>query len=278
MDSNKLNLLKKAKLTDVRWDPYPHFVIEDALDEDVYAELEATYPSSDKVRDAKHVANRDQLTALDVLNNEEIAPIWREFTKYTISAAFYQDLAKLFGPFVQDLYPWLETEKGKKLSEFSVGPRDPNEAYLPDVCLDCQPGLNVVSMTPMSVRSAHLDASNKLFTGLLYMRVPGDDSTGGDFNLYRPKHIPPLFDSKTTVPEDELEIVHTVPYKRNMAVFFMNSPLSIHGVSVRSGTTIPRRLVNIVAGLYTLQQRELFPAPPTEEAFVNTRFSAPVYA
>jgi hypothetical protein len=273
----QLSILKNARPEDVRWDPYPHIVIENALDEEIYAALEASYPAEDLVRSAKHVYNRDQIQAYEGLNHPGISPLWKDFMRWHISKEFYQEMAALFAPWVRQLYPWLESEKGYPLDQFTAEVRDPLAASLPDVCLDCQPGLNVVSEEPVSFRSAHLDAHNKLFTGLFYMRIPGDESVGGDLMLHRVKQPPPSFETATTISEDQLEPVRTVRYGRNTAVFFMNSPLSIHGVSVRTGTTVPRRLVNLVAGLYTLKNKGLYPSPPPNEAFFNTRFDAPVW-
>jgi hypothetical protein len=271
----QLNVLRKARREDVRWEPYPHIVIEDALDEEIYAALEEHYPSEEVIRSAKHVYHRDQLQAWEGLEHPDVPPLWKAFLRWHISPEFFRQMAALFAPWVRQLYPWLEAEKCRTLDDFTAGVRDPHAPVLPDVCLDCQPGLNVVSAEPVSYRSAHLDARNKLFTGLFYMRIPGDESAGGDFVLHRVKSPPPQFDTPTTVPEDQLEVVRTIPYGRNTAVFFMNSPVSIHSVTVRTGTTIPRRLVNLVAGLYTLERGGLFPSPPPPEAFFETRFESP---
>lgn len=274
----RFNVLRNARRDDVRWDPFPHVVIENALDEDTYAELERNYPTEEVIRSAKHVYNRDQLQAWEGLDHPGVPPIWKDFMRWHISAEFYQQMAELFAPWVRQLYPWLEEEKGRALREFTAGVRDPRAPELPDVCLDCQPGLNVVSAEPVSYRSAHLDAHNKLFTGLFYMRILGDGSEGGDFVLHRVTNPPPQFDTPTTIPEDQLEPVRTIRYGRNTAVFFMNSPISIHSVTVRTGTAIPRRLVNLVAGLYTLRNKGLYPSPPPPEAFFETRFDDPVWS
>jgi hypothetical protein len=268
-----LNLLRRASPAHVCWEPYPHLVIEDALDESVYALLESTYPDESIIRSAKQVHHRDQLQAFEGLTHPDVHPVWRAFMRWHVSSDFYQQWARLFQPWISALYPWLEVEKDRPLADFTCGLRDPGAAVLPDVCLDCQPGLNHLNHTPVSYRSAHLDAANKLLTGLFYMRLPGDDATGGDFQLHRLLHPQPQMDSPTTIPEDQLEVVKTIPYRRNTAVFFLNSPVSIHGVSVRNPTPVPRRLVNLVAGLYTLKNRTLYPSPPSSEDFASTRFS-----
>jgi hypothetical protein len=69
---------------------------------------------------------------------------------YHISHAFYAEMARLFAPWVRELYPWLEVEKGRPLEAFTAGVRDPLATTLPDVCLDCQPGLNTISEKSVS--------------------------------------------------------------------------------------------------------------------------------
>ena len=44
--------------------------------------------------------------------------------------------------------------------------------------------INTPVLEASSVRSAHLDNLNKLFTGLFYMKQDDDKSTGGDLELY----------------------------------------------------------------------------------------------
>jgi hypothetical protein len=261
-DLHPLNLLRRATAQDVCLEPYPHLVIRDALHPDVYAALEQNYPSDEIIRSARHVANRDQIQAPELLAHEGIATLWKQFAEYHISQAFYHELLRLFGEQARSHYPWLEAEKGYPLAAFSTGVRDAKAATLPDVCLDCQPGLNVITDTAMTPRSPHLDANNKLFTGLFYMRLPGDSSGGGDFLLYRPRTLPLPFDTPVTVAEEHLEIAKVVPYQPNTAVFFMNTPLALHGVAVRDATPVPRRLVNLVAGLYTLKGKVLYPPHP----------------
>jgi hypothetical protein len=254
-----LNLLRRVTADQLCLDPYPHLIIENALDEEVYAALESTYPADTIIRNARHVANRDQIQAPELLACEAIAPLWKQFAEFHISAAFYRELLRVFATSVRKMYPWLEQEKGYAFERFTTGVRDSKAVTLPDVCLDFQPGLNAVTQTPSSPRSPHLDANNKLFTGLFYMRHAGDTSRGGDFALYRPKTKPVPFETPVTVAEKHLEVVKLAPYARNTAVFFLNTPWALHGVTVRDATPIPRRLVNLVAGLYTLKNKVLYP-------------------
>ena len=89
----------------------------------------------------------------------------------------------------------------------------------------CEPVSTVSSSAPR-----HLDRAVSLFAGLLYFRLDGDDSTGGDLQLYDGAHP-----------------VKTIPYRANTLVFFVNSPRAFHGVTPRSVTPWPRLHVNFVA-------------------------------
>lgn len=271
LPDERLNLLGRAKHGMVSFDPYPHLVVDEALDESVYARLEREYPGEELIRKGKHVANRDQLTAEEMETLPGVSELWRRFVRLHTSQAFFRQVAVLFAEAVRRAYPWLPDELGTSLEEAGCGIRRPSAPELPPVCLDCQPGLNTVSLAPATVRSAHLDAPNKLFTGLFYLKPPGDTSQGGDFLLYRPRQVPPPFETPSTILEEHLEVAKTVPYGRNRAVFFLNTPWAIHGVSVRDGSPIPRRLVNWIAGCYRLPRKTLYPAPPNAEAFAATR-------
>jgi len=46
-----------------------------------------------------------------------------------------------------------------------------------------------------------------------------------------------------------VEKVKTIPYAANRLVFFIHSPVAVHGVSVRSVTPHPRLHVNFLAEL-----------------------------
>ena len=44
---NRLSILSNASKADLRLDPYPHLIIENALDPEVFAELAASFPDDD---------------------------------------------------------------------------------------------------------------------------------------------------------------------------------------------------------------------------------------
>ena len=79
------------------------------------------------------------------------------------------------------------------------------------------------------------------------MRDPSDRSAGGDLDLYRWRREP-RFAKHRTLPTD-VQLVSTVGYAANTYVGFVNSARSVHGVSPRDVTDVPRRYINFIAEL-----------------------------
>ena len=65
-----------------------------------------------------------------------------------------------------------------------IGRRNEETLENSDVLLEAQISINTPVRTKSSVLGIHVDNSNKLFAGLLYLRKPEDDSVGGNLNLY----------------------------------------------------------------------------------------------
>jgi hypothetical protein len=92
--SNRLSILSNVNAADLVLEPYPHFVIQDALDPDVFVQLEAAYPADQMVVGERPI--RDtwyDYPACKVLGDRAIAPLWREFFRYHTSAEFFRELA-----------------------------------------------------------------------------------------------------------------------------------------------------------------------------------------
>ena len=113
--------------------------------------------------------------------------------------------------------------------------------------LDVQGRATLALNTPVrqvtSVRGPHVDSPHKCYVGLFYLRHPADRSTGGDLELFRwkPGRVAKPWAAK--IPADDVEVVETVRYEPNMFALFLNTSDSIHGVTVRSQTDVPRYLV-----------------------------------
>jgi len=119
MVKSRLSILSNASSLDVKTEPYPHLVIKNALDPEVYAQLEAEYPDPAIVlngRDKKDTWY--DYPACLAAENSTITPKWKEFLQLHTSEDFYRDLVELFGDVITDLSPELETRYGKKYLSF----------------------------------------------------------------------------------------------------------------------------------------------------------------
>jgi len=86
-----------------------------------------------------------------------------------------------------------------------------------------------------------------LYAGLLYCRLPEDEAEGGDLELYRFRGPARGYNERRYVDDALVEPVKRIPYAANRLVFFIHSPHSLHGVTVRSVTPWPRLHVNFLA-------------------------------
>jgi SAM-dependent methyltransferase len=202
-----------AKAREVVREPFPHVVVEDALDD--YRELAAAFPGADVLRKGQTLAGNEysHVHAAQILTDPCIAPIWQRFVRHHTSAAFFAEVVALF---VLEHLEGLDTSV-----RYAEPPRD--------VMMECQFAWCEPPDAVSSSAPRHVDRAVSLFAGLLYFRLDGDDSSGGDLQLY-----------------DGDRAVKTIPYRANTLVFFVNSPRAFHGVTPRAVTPWPRLHVNFV--------------------------------
>lgn len=272
MSTSRLSILSNASELDIRTEPYPHLVIKNALDKEVYEQLENEYPDPSLVLDGREKKDTwYDYPACSAIKNDAITPLWKSFMEYHTSDAFYQDLVRLFGDVINEWHPSLEKKYQKPLADFSsdvrqVGAARNPENLKPDVSLECQFYVNYTEK-PRAVRGPHVDRPTELYAALLYFRDPADDSSGSNLDVceaVKPDSLYPL-DRKISVDhlpmevEDEkINIVSTAKYEANTLVLFINSHKSIHAVSPRTATPIARRHVNFTADLFGLKEDGLF--------------------
>jgi SAM-dependent methyltransferase len=236
------SVLSKAQKSDIVREPFPHLVIEDALDADLYRDLAAAFPDGQLLRNGRTVeSNRyAHYHANQILEDARVAALWRSFVTHHTSPAFYSEVLALFGDDIRETHPSLRLPVETSV-RFAEEPRD--------IMLECQfawcePATSVSSSAP-----CHIDREVSLFFGLLYFRKEGDDSEGGDLELYRFRGDERAWDENSRVPPELVERVASIPYRANTLVFVVNSARSLHGVSPRSVTPWPRLHVNFVGEL-----------------------------
>jgi hypothetical protein len=279
--SHPYDVLQKASRSEIRFDPFPHLVVHDALPEDRFQELARTYPSLGEVAGPGNLKNNAlyKKAAEAVIADRETSEEWREFFSYHCSSDFFDSVLDLWEDTIRATYPESDAYFGKPLRELTTGVRragretDPRNAE-EDLLLDCQFAINSPVSSASSVRGPHIDRRYKLFAALLYFRLPEDDVPGGDLTFFR--YADPRFHYHRgiTVPYDfvdrapsrnlakirarEVEEVTTVPYASNTLVTWINTPYCIHGVTPRAETGLERRFVNMVGEAYAGSRDGLF--------------------
>jgi hypothetical protein len=266
------SVLSGVTSSDVTIDPFPHVVVRDAIDEGLCEHLQSEFPRLDLIAgNGSGASNRRfGMPASAALEGSTVSPLWREFVARHSSPQFLQEIIDVFGDEILRLHPTFEQTVGE-LGTLRPGVRRHDSFDTADVLLDAQISVNTpVVERPTSVRRAHLDDPEKVVAGLLYMRSPDDTSTGGDLTLYRYKNGARGF-RQSEIYDRFVEPVKTVRYERNVLVMFVNSPASLHGVTVRSLTDVPRYFVNFVAEV----REPLFDVDAFQASWVDKLVAAP---
>lgn len=262
-DLRHLSILSGFDRAKVFSEPYPYIVIENALPAELYSSLEASFPGVDVVTDGREVKDTwYDYAACKVVKDERLTEQWRDFFRYHASGDFFAELVEKLGDRIRGLHPDLETRMGKTLEEFVVGmrPGGRGDPLAPgaDISMECQFYLNL-TRAPRVVRGPHVDRPSELFAALLYFRSDDDDSTGGDLEVDAAKSER-LFPQPGKVHIDELPMEispdkvrpsNVVKYAANTLVLFLNSERSIHAVTPRSPTPVPRRHINFCGDITT---------------------------
>lgn len=250
----KYSLLQNFnKKTDFYHKPFPHIIIKDALPNKIYEELLKNYPSPLDLN-VNNLFNNKRYSYPSALveNNNKIHKCWKDFINYHTSRNFYNEVIKVFGNEII-------RHHGKFFSSLKkILALDVKKRFLSDnqninsICLDAQLSCNTPVWFPNSVRKAHIDSGEKLFSGLYYLRNTNDHSKGGDLLIYKVKdeHLNDkhIF-SESYVDRKKCDVIKKIPYSGNILVLFINTPISIHGVSPRSITKSNRIFINLVGAL-----------------------------
>lgn len=240
------SLLAPASAADVVAEPFAHLVRAAALPSGEYRVLAEEFPPLGVLAHRVPVLESNQAvrsSAARALARSDLSHTWRRFFELHTSEEYWRDVVRVFGDALRTAFPHLETRRGRRFEDWRVTRRGSDADA--DVRLDCQFVMNTPVTTRSSVKTPHVDKHDKIFSALFYMRPPDDPTAGGDLDLYRWRRAP-RFVKHRALPAD-VEHVRTIPYAPNTYVAFVNSPRSVHGVSPRDVTEIPRRYVNFIA-------------------------------
>ncbi|MBJ20896.1 MAG: 2OG-Fe(II) oxygenase [bacterium] len=251
------NVYDSAPRASIDLDPYPHIVIENVIPEVDYKALEETFPTVEYIAGREEITNNRSLLADSdrVLADPKTPEPWRAFFEAHTQRSLFESAIKLWGEQIEKHHPGLEANFGKRLENFTTARRSGKEKCeanrRADIMLDCQFGSNAPVTAMSSTRGPHLDSGAKLFSSLVYFRTEDDDSTGGEYELLRLKKGPFPRSKMKYIPEKYIESVKRIPYRRNTLLAWLNTRHSLHGVTPRSVTSIPRRYVAISGECFT---------------------------
>lgn len=231
----------------IRTDPFPHIVADDVLPDDLHRRLSADFPPFSVIGwDGEPPDNRRfALPAWRVAEDSRLSAEWRAFAALHSSPAILAELETLLrGHWA----PAMLNALGGSLHGHGHGLCGRGEAQPGQVLQDARLEINTpVKIRAGSPRGAHLDTPNRLFSALLYLRHPDDESEGGDLQLYRWRNAPPAQLDVHQFLDHLVEPAALVPYRANRLVLFPQGPNALHGVSPRAATSFTRRYVFITA-------------------------------
>lgn len=254
--------LERGKIEEA---PYFHLVVEDALPRDLADALVAGMPPLEVFTGPGRPGNNQRfaLPTPRAVADPRASREWKQAV-----AAINEDpqdlldwITRNLGARIRAAYPDFEDRYGP-LEGLEAVPRARGGRQRHQIGIDAQ----VVANSPAirdgtRVRGPHLDLPDKLFSGLLYLRRPEDDSTGAELELFEARSDDPTFEPGNDIPAEAVRHVRTYPYRHNLLVFPLNTPRAIHGVSPRRRTVHPRYHVHIVgemaAPLFSIRTRPL---------------------
>ena len=232
--------------------PYPHLVIENALPAELADALLAEMPALEVfTRNNPPGSNlRFALPSRIALADSRVSEAWKAALRQCNAAMpsllghfvrrFRDDLLKAFPDFAARFGP---PEKLRPV------PRAQWLRRRDQIGMDAQMVVNTPGLTGTSVRGPHLDAADKLISGLLYLRPPHDNSTGGELQLYAPNAEHIRFDKGNAANPDDVRPVRTYPYRHNLLILPLTTAAAVHGVSPRDATPHPRYHLHLVGEL-----------------------------
>lgn len=242
-----MNLSVLQKKPTLILEPYPHFVIEDALPQNIYEQLEKEWPKEQLLSTEPFDSGIcHRLKADEMLKPGKVSSIWKEFTEYHTSIEFYKEMTEVFGELIPHVDDLTLSPRGWDTGNDKIG-------------TDCQTVMH--KPIDFSSRTAHIDNPREIYAALLYMPYKEDQSTGGEFQIHETyAEITEVNkNGGREVNEKAGKIVKTIPYKANtLVVFCNNSSKCVHSVSARRDAVLHRRSVNIIAEFNRVARRRMF--------------------
>ena len=291
-------MFEKLIRAEVTLEPFPHVIIDDFFDQDIYNRLTQEFPSGRQIKDleitkedyiAKRILSGESIESIsdvvDGLNDqiaEEYVRFYRkrqndpsrykpELEQNTAMSLQMNELNAINGlnSFKEIKNEW-EKAKNVVVDKFKewLPENIRNDEYLYKKLRDvsyCRGDIRVntaVKQEGTTTLGPHIDNQQEIIAGLIYCKNKNDKGEGGNLALYKLKDdkMEKFMSKKRRVPDKYVDLVKTVKYEENKAIFFPNSLKAIHAVTVRNINKFERRLVNLsieLPGKMTLWKSEL---------------------
>jgi len=211
-----VHFVGRLRLSELEWEPFPHYYLENIFPDDYYQLLLRHLPDSGayenlfEITDLKldHFRHRDQRNLNDSWTAElsdDLRQFWDSFNAWflgpdladAVLSSFTEPLRARFGE--RELWPEVSVESQliRHRAGYFLGP--------------------------------HSDLYTKLIVLLIYL-APDDNASHSGTSLYRPKDPGFTCASSKHYPFEDFIKVKTAAYKPNSMLAFMRSDISFHGV------------------------------------------------
>jgi hypothetical protein len=242
-----ISILSKADSSMVKMEPFPHIVLIDALPLEYANNLTSSFPKH--LFDLAPNNKRVDISAINVADSQDISQDWKLFIDYHSSKEFFKEVLKLFEHSLLDN----KNINLATLNNLNTGKRFQDTFDEKDCLLDAQISINTPVVKKSSVRKAHTDNNNKIFSGLFYLRQDEDNSSGGDLQICKWNESYSYKKKLRTYTESlsprHYRVFDEIRYANNVAVLFLNSLDALHCVTPRDLTVHTRTFVNLVGEL-----------------------------
>lgn len=245
------SLLAKVSPAEIAAAPFPHITLDRAMDTAIYQRFARDVPGFERVGCAGEPPDNGRYcyAAWQILRDQTLDPLWHAFVRLHSSAGFFHQVLTLFDGHWAALNPRF-ADFLSAIADLRCGRLGIDNFDRADVLLDARLEINTpVKSRPSSVRWAHVDTPNRIYSGLFYLRAPEDGSLGGDLQLFRWADGVPKALDRFELPADQVESVTTIAYAANRLVLFPNSAHAIHGVTPRAVTPHQRAYMFVTAEL-----------------------------
>ncbi len=238
-----MDLYSRLRSSMVVHEPFPHVLVEGAIDPARCAELVRSFPALSQfgsaLPDAKKVLRRSvHLTDLT-------GPL-RDLIARHVRPEAFAALARVFGEAIRREYPWFE-DRFARLEALRVGQRHAEDQGACDVLLDAQLAvLAPVERGTVGERGPHVKGPNKILEGLLFLPAEDDNTPGGELELYEAiAGHRPRFGARNQTSPRGLRIARSVAYRAGTLAVWLNTARSITRIAPRPASHWPVRFVNL---------------------------------